>query len=256
MLSEFQGCYRLVKNFVVDNIQAIGLGVAVAGVIHGLGIVLACILARNVSKAEYEELRCAASSGAPAASSDKSRQPMLSTASRPQTASNGGNGGGTQYMQQQQPPPVIADSKELKKSKQKLKQTKASKAERRAKRAQSIDWTNADNHSSAAATLAHTATSNMPVETSMANHEDYYRDVSAAREESSIRFQGQKVSQWSLKIKFKVSLTFFSLEPPPKQRRVSKTACLGRPTAPSAPRTSTSSPSRRRVRPRRRRRRW
>ena len=190
MVSSFQGCYRLVKNFVVDNIQAIGLGVAVAGVIHGLGIVLACILARNVSKAEYEELRCAASSGgAPAASSDKSRQPMLSTASRPQTASNGGNGGGNQYMQQQQPPPVIADSKELKKSKQKLKQTKASKAERRAKRAQSIDWTNADNHSSAAATLAHTATSNMPVETSMANHEDYYRDVPAAREESYIRFQ-------------------------------------------------------------------
>ena len=56
-LSSFQGCYRLVKNFVVDNIQAIGLGVVVAGVIHGLGIVLACILARNVSKAEYEELR-------------------------------------------------------------------------------------------------------------------------------------------------------------------------------------------------------
>ena len=187
MVSSFQGCYRLVKNFVVDNIQAIGLGVAVAGVIHGLGIVLACILARNVSKAEYEELRCAASSGAPAASGDKSRQPMLSTASRPQTASNGGNGGGNQYMQQQQPPPVIADSKELKKSKQKLKQTKASKAERRAKRAQSIDWTNADNHSSAAATLAHTATSNMPVETSMANHEDYYRDGSAALEDSSNR---------------------------------------------------------------------
>ena len=56
-LSSFQGCYRLVKNFVVDNIQAIGLGIVVAGVIHGLGIVLACILARNVSKAEYEELR-------------------------------------------------------------------------------------------------------------------------------------------------------------------------------------------------------
>ena len=52
-----QGCYRLVKNFMVDNIQAIGLGIVVAGVIHGLGIVLACILARNVSKAEYEELR-------------------------------------------------------------------------------------------------------------------------------------------------------------------------------------------------------
>ena len=56
-LSSFQGCYRLVKNFMVDNIQAIGLGIVVAGVIHGLGIVLACILARNVSKAEYEELR-------------------------------------------------------------------------------------------------------------------------------------------------------------------------------------------------------
>ena len=115
---------------------------------------------------------------------------MLSTASRPQTASNGGGGGngsagGNQYMQQQQPPPVIADSKELKKSKQKLKQTKASKAERRAKRAQSIDWTNADNHSSAAAaTAAHAAANNMPVEPSMANHEDYYRDGLATLEES------------------------------------------------------------------------
>ena len=185
-LSSFQGCYRLVKNFVVDNIQAIGLGIVVAGVIHGLGIVLACILARNVSKAEYEELReFAASSATPAnalANKDKSRQPMLSTASRPQTASNGGGNGngaasGSQYMQQQLPPPVIADSKELKKSKQKLKQTKASKAERRAKRAQSIDWTSADNHpSAAAATLAHANANNIPAEPSMANHEDYYRD--------------------------------------------------------------------------------
>ena len=113
---------------------------------------------------------------------------MLSTASRPQTASNGGGGGngsagGNQYMQQQQPPPVIADSKELKKSKQKLKHTnKASKAERRAKRAQSIDWTNADNHSSAAAatTAAHAAANTMPLEPSMANHEDYYRDACCA----------------------------------------------------------------------------
>ena len=112
---------------------------------------------------------------------------MLSTASRPQTASNGGGGGngsagGNQYMQQQQPPPVIADSKELKKSKQKLKHTnKASKAERRAKRAQSIDWTSADNHSSAAAaTLAHANANNMPAEPSMANHEDYYRDARCA----------------------------------------------------------------------------
>ena len=46
----------------MDNIHAIGLGVVVAGVIHGLGIVLACILARNVSKAEYEELRRVCSS--------------------------------------------------------------------------------------------------------------------------------------------------------------------------------------------------
>ena len=112
---------------------------------------------------------------------------MLSTASRPQTASNGGGGGngsagGNQYMQQQQPPPVIADSKELKKSKQKLKQTKASKAERRAKRAQSIDWTNADNHSSAAAatTAAHVTANTMPLEPSTANHEDYYRDACCA----------------------------------------------------------------------------
>lgn len=44
-------------NFVVDNIRSLGLGVAAAAVIHVLGIVLACVLARNVSKAEYEELR-------------------------------------------------------------------------------------------------------------------------------------------------------------------------------------------------------
>ncbi len=44
-------------NFVVENVRALGLGVAVVAAIHILGIVLACILARNVSKAEYEELR-------------------------------------------------------------------------------------------------------------------------------------------------------------------------------------------------------
>ena len=77
---------------------------------------------------------------------------------------------------------MIADSKELKKSKQKLKQTKSSsssssKAERRAKRAQSIDWTNAavDNHSPAVAPPAPGAANNM-TEPSMANHEEYYRD--------------------------------------------------------------------------------
>ena len=51
------GCYRLVINFVVDNMKAIGLGIGLAAILHVLGIVLACCLARNVSKAEYEELR-------------------------------------------------------------------------------------------------------------------------------------------------------------------------------------------------------
>ncbi len=51
------GCYRLVLNFVQGNVKAIGVGVGLAAVLHVLGIVLACCLARNVSKAEYEELR-------------------------------------------------------------------------------------------------------------------------------------------------------------------------------------------------------
>lgn len=51
------GCYRLVLNFVMENLRVIGLGVLGVSIIHVLGITLGCVLARQVSKAEYEELR-------------------------------------------------------------------------------------------------------------------------------------------------------------------------------------------------------
>ncbi|TRY64315.1 hypothetical protein TCAL_04622 [Tigriopus californicus] len=51
------GCYRLVLNFVMENLKVIGLSVLGVSIIHVLGITLGCVLARQVSKAEYEELR-------------------------------------------------------------------------------------------------------------------------------------------------------------------------------------------------------
>ena len=53
----FQGCYRLVINFLLENLRLVGLGVLLVSAVHVLGIALGCVLARQVAKAEYEELR-------------------------------------------------------------------------------------------------------------------------------------------------------------------------------------------------------
>ena len=52
----FQGCYRLVMNFILDNATKIGVAVLSAAVIHITGVVLTCLLARSISKANYEEI--------------------------------------------------------------------------------------------------------------------------------------------------------------------------------------------------------
>ena len=56
-LLSFQGCYSTVVNFFVDHLHGIGFGLVLTAAVHILGIVLGCVLARNVSKAEYEEIR-------------------------------------------------------------------------------------------------------------------------------------------------------------------------------------------------------
>lgn len=50
------GCYRLVMNFILDNATKIGVAVLSAAVIHITGVVLTCLLARSISKANYEEI--------------------------------------------------------------------------------------------------------------------------------------------------------------------------------------------------------
>ena len=55
-LLSFQGCYRLVMNFILDNATKIGVAVLSAAVIHITGVVLTCLLARSISKANYEEI--------------------------------------------------------------------------------------------------------------------------------------------------------------------------------------------------------
>ena len=52
----FQGCYRLVMNFILDNATKIGVAVLSAAVTHITGVVLTCLLARSISKANYEEI--------------------------------------------------------------------------------------------------------------------------------------------------------------------------------------------------------
>ena len=43
--------------FIVENARAIGVGIVVTALLHVFGILISCTLARQVSKAEYEELR-------------------------------------------------------------------------------------------------------------------------------------------------------------------------------------------------------
>ena len=52
-----QGCYRLVINFILENETKIGVAVLCAALIHIVGVVLTCLLARSISKANYEEIR-------------------------------------------------------------------------------------------------------------------------------------------------------------------------------------------------------
>lgn len=51
------GCYRLVVSFIYENLTKIGIGILVSAVVHILGLVLTCLLAKNVRRAEYEEIR-------------------------------------------------------------------------------------------------------------------------------------------------------------------------------------------------------
>ena len=43
-------------NFILDNATKIGVAVLSAAVIHITGVVLTCLLARSISKANYEEI--------------------------------------------------------------------------------------------------------------------------------------------------------------------------------------------------------
>ena len=52
-----QGCYRLVINFILENETKIGVAVLCAALVHIVGVVLTCLLARSISKANYEEIR-------------------------------------------------------------------------------------------------------------------------------------------------------------------------------------------------------
>lgn len=52
-----QGCYRLVMNFILENLSKIGVTIMAAAFIHILGVALTCLLARTISKANYEEIR-------------------------------------------------------------------------------------------------------------------------------------------------------------------------------------------------------
>ena len=51
-----QGCYRLVVNFIVENMTKLGIGILGVASIHILGLVLTCVLAKNLNKAEYQEI--------------------------------------------------------------------------------------------------------------------------------------------------------------------------------------------------------
>lgn len=51
------GCYRLVINFILENVSKIGVAIACVALIHILGVALTCFLARSISKANYEEIR-------------------------------------------------------------------------------------------------------------------------------------------------------------------------------------------------------
>ena len=57
IFDQFQGCYRLVINFILENETKIGVAVLCAALVHIVGVVLTCLLARSISKANYEEIR-------------------------------------------------------------------------------------------------------------------------------------------------------------------------------------------------------
>ncbi len=44
-------------NFMVDNLQGLGLVLACVGAVHVVGVAAACVLARRLNKAHYEEIR-------------------------------------------------------------------------------------------------------------------------------------------------------------------------------------------------------
>lgn len=52
----FQGCYRRVINFILENVSKIGVAILCVALVHVLGVVLTCLLARSISKANYEEI--------------------------------------------------------------------------------------------------------------------------------------------------------------------------------------------------------
>jgi len=51
------GCYHIVVSFIYENLTKIGIGILISASVHILGLVLTCLLAKNVKRAEYEEIR-------------------------------------------------------------------------------------------------------------------------------------------------------------------------------------------------------
>ena len=47
----------MVINFILENMSKIGVAIACVALIHILGVALTCLLARSISKANYEEIR-------------------------------------------------------------------------------------------------------------------------------------------------------------------------------------------------------
>jgi hypothetical protein len=46
-----------VMNFILENVSKIGITILVAICVQVLGVALTCLLARSISKANYEEIR-------------------------------------------------------------------------------------------------------------------------------------------------------------------------------------------------------
>ena len=43
-------------NFIVENMTKLAIGIVSVACVHILGLVLTCVLAKNLNKAEYQEI--------------------------------------------------------------------------------------------------------------------------------------------------------------------------------------------------------